>query len=36
MGKTVLKLTDVQKSIGDKKIVHGLTFEVKEGEIMAF
>ncbi|MGE7858056.1 MULTISPECIES: ABC transporter ATP-binding protein [Bacillus] len=36
MGKTVLKLTDVQKSIGDKKIVHGLTFEVKEGEIYGF
>ena len=36
MGKVVLKLTDVQKSIGDKKIVHGLTFEVKEGEIYGF
>ena len=32
---TVLSVKDLEKSFGKKQILHGITFEVKKGEILA-
>ena len=31
--QTILKVSDLQKSYGGKKVVDGISFEVKKGEI---
>ncbi|PGS77373.1 ABC transporter ATP-binding protein [Bacillus cereus] len=36
MGNVVIKLENVQKEIGSTKIIRGLSFEVREGEIYGF
>lgn len=33
---TVLEVKDIHKSLGGRKIIKGVTFEVKEGEIFGF
>ena len=36
MKSEILKCTDLHKSIGKKEIIKGITFDIKEGEILGF